>query len=50
VIGGDFVKSYGGKVEFAPLLEGKSSTGIIEKMKTARQEGKRQKRSAKGHR
>ena len=33
VIGADFVKSYGGRVVLAPLLEGKSSTGIIEKIK-----------------
>ncbi len=33
VIGGDFIKSYGGKVVFAPLIEGKSSTGIIEKIR-----------------
>jgi len=33
VIGADFVKSYGGTVVLAPLVEGKSSTLVIEKMK-----------------
>jgi len=33
VIGREFVESYGGKVTLAPLVEGKSSTTIIEKMK-----------------
>ncbi len=32
VIGADVVKSYGGKVVLAPLVEGKSSTSTIEKM------------------
>ena len=31
VVGADFVKSYGGKVVLAPLVEGKSSSKIIEK-------------------
>ncbi|MGA2172965.1 MAG: D-glycero-beta-D-manno-heptose 1-phosphate adenylyltransferase [Sedimentisphaerales bacterium] len=35
VVGADFVKSYGGKVVLAPLVEGKSSTLVIEKMKSA---------------
>jgi len=34
VIGADFVKSYGGSVVLAPLVEGKSSTLVIEKMKS----------------
>ena len=34
VIGSDFVESLGGKLVFAPLVEGKSSTATIEKMKT----------------
>ncbi|HUS73377.1 MAG TPA: bifunctional heptose 7-phosphate kinase/heptose 1-phosphate adenyltransferase [Sedimentisphaerales bacterium] len=33
VIGQDFVESYGGKVVLAPLVEGKSSTKTIEKLK-----------------
>jgi D-beta-D-heptose 7-phosphate kinase / D-beta-D-heptose 1-phosphate adenosyltransferase len=36
VIGSEFVKSYGGKVVLAPLVEGKNSTSIIEKMKSVR--------------
>lgn len=34
VVGGQFVESCGGKVVFAPLVEGKSSTSVIEKVKT----------------
>ena len=34
VVGADFVQSYGGKVVLAPLVEGKSSTAAIEKMKS----------------
>ena len=34
VVGAKFVKSYGGKLLFAPLMKGKSSTLIIEKMKS----------------
>jgi D-beta-D-heptose 7-phosphate kinase/D-beta-D-heptose 1-phosphate adenosyltransferase len=34
IIGADFVESYGGKVALAPLVEGKSSTATIEKMKS----------------
>ena len=34
VIGQEFVESYGGKVVLAPLVEGKSTTSTIEKMKT----------------
>jgi len=33
VIGREFVESYGGRVELAPLLDGKSSTATIEKLK-----------------
>jgi D-beta-D-heptose 7-phosphate kinase/D-beta-D-heptose 1-phosphate adenosyltransferase len=33
VIGGDFVISYGGKVIFAPLVEGQSSTATIQRIK-----------------
>jgi len=33
VVGADFVESYGGKVVLAPLVEGKSSTSVIEKVK-----------------
>jgi len=33
VVGADFVESYGGKVVLAPIIEGKSSTSIIEKAK-----------------
>jgi D-beta-D-heptose 7-phosphate kinase/D-beta-D-heptose 1-phosphate adenosyltransferase len=33
VVGRDFVESYGGKVVLAPLVEGKSSTSVIEKIK-----------------
>jgi D-beta-D-heptose 7-phosphate kinase/D-beta-D-heptose 1-phosphate adenosyltransferase len=34
VIGADFVESYGGKVVLAPLVEGKSSTATIEKLRS----------------
>ncbi len=34
VIGADFVESYGGRVVLAPIIEGKSSTSVIEKMKS----------------
>ncbi len=34
VVGADFVRSYGGKVVLAPLVEGKSSTQVIEKIKS----------------
>lgn len=33
VVGREFVESYGGRVVLAPLVEGKSSTATIEKMK-----------------
>lgn len=33
VIGREFVESYGGRVELAPLVEGKSSTATIDKLK-----------------
>ncbi len=34
VIGAEFVESYGGKVVLAPLVEGKSSTATIEKLRS----------------
>ena len=34
VVGREFVESYGGKVVLAPLVEGKSSTATIKKMKS----------------
>jgi D-beta-D-heptose 7-phosphate kinase/D-beta-D-heptose 1-phosphate adenosyltransferase len=34
VIGAEFLESYGGKVVLAPLVEGKSSTATIEKLKS----------------
>jgi len=34
VVGRELVESYGGRVVLAPLVEGKSSTSIIEKMKS----------------
>jgi D-beta-D-heptose 7-phosphate kinase/D-beta-D-heptose 1-phosphate adenosyltransferase len=34
VVGREFVESYGGKVVLAPLVEGKSSTATIEKMRS----------------
>jgi len=34
VVGADFVESSGGKVVLAPLVEGKSSTSVIEKIKS----------------
>ena len=36
VVGWEFVESYGGKVMLAPLVEGRSSTSTIEKMKALR--------------
>ena len=36
VVGADFVESYGGKVLLAPLVQGKSSTATIERIKTLR--------------
>jgi D-beta-D-heptose 7-phosphate kinase/D-beta-D-heptose 1-phosphate adenosyltransferase len=38
VVGREFVESYGGKVVLAPLVEGKSSTAIIDIMKSKRRE------------
>ena len=35
VVGQEFVESYGGKVILAPLIEGKSTTATIEKIKTS---------------
>ncbi len=40
VVGWDFVESYGGKVIVAPLVQGKSSTATIEKMKALQADGK----------
>ena len=34
VVGREFVESYGGKVTLAPLINGKSSTATIEKIKS----------------
>jgi len=34
IVGADFVQSYGGKVALAPLVEGVSSTRVIEKIKS----------------
>ena len=42
VVGADFVQSYGGKVVLAPLVKGKSSTSVIEKMKSLAAKKKRQ--------
>ena len=33
IVGGDFVKSYGGRVEFVGLYEGRSTTSVIEKIR-----------------
>jgi D-beta-D-heptose 7-phosphate kinase/D-beta-D-heptose 1-phosphate adenosyltransferase len=38
VVGREFVESYGGKVVLAPLVEGKSSTAIIDIMKSKQRE------------
>jgi D-beta-D-heptose 7-phosphate kinase/D-beta-D-heptose 1-phosphate adenosyltransferase len=38
VVGHEFVESYGGKVMLAPLVEGKSSTAVIEKIKALQAE------------
>ena len=38
VVGREFVESYGGKVVLAPLVEGKSSTATIEKIKSLERE------------
>ena len=40
VVGREFVESYGGKVVLAPLVEGKSSTATIEKMKSLQRKSK----------
>ena len=45
VVGADFVRSYGGKVVLAPLVEGKSSTQVIEKMKSLAAKKKREGKS-----
>jgi len=39
VVGAEFVESYGGRVVLAPLVEGKSSTSVIEKMKSVWKKG-----------
>jgi len=36
VVGRDFVESYGGKVVLAPLVEGKSTSSVIERIKSGR--------------
>jgi len=38
IVGQEFVESYGGKVVLAPLVEGKSSTATIEKIKSLERE------------
>jgi D-beta-D-heptose 7-phosphate kinase / D-beta-D-heptose 1-phosphate adenosyltransferase len=35
-VGAEFVESYGGKVMFSPLVKGRSSTSIIEKIKSGK--------------
>jgi D-beta-D-heptose 7-phosphate kinase/D-beta-D-heptose 1-phosphate adenosyltransferase len=53
IVGREFVESCGGKVVLAPLVEGKSSTATIEKIKLLRtksDEAKRQKTDYKGRR
>lgn len=35
VVGGDFVESYGGKVALIPIVEGRSTTAAVKKMKAA---------------
>jgi len=34
VVGGDLIKARGGRVALFPLLEGRSSTKIVERMKS----------------
>ena len=43
VVGWEFVESYGGKVMLAPLVQGKSSTATIEKMKALQADTKGEK-------
>jgi len=53
VVGREFVESYGGKVILAPIVEGKSSTATIEKIKSLRAnrgESEHEKTDYKGHR
>jgi len=53
VVGREFVESYGGKVILAPLVEGKSSSATIEKIKslrTNRDESEHETTDYKGHR
>jgi D-beta-D-heptose 7-phosphate kinase/D-beta-D-heptose 1-phosphate adenosyltransferase len=40
VVGREFIESAGGKVVLAPMVEGKSSTGTIEKMKSLKKNKK----------
>jgi bifunctional ADP-heptose synthase (sugar kinase/adenylyltransferase) len=40
VIGREFVEGCGGKVILSPMVEGKSSTNTIEKMKALKKDGK----------
>ena len=35
VVGGDFVESYGGRVELVPLVEGRSTSGAIERIRSS---------------
>ena len=48
VVGREFVESYGGRVVLAPLVEGKSSTSIIERIKSITTTIKKRKASEKG--
>ncbi len=45
VVGCELVESYGGKVVLAPLVEGKSSTTIIESIKTLAKKAQKQNKS-----
>ncbi|TVQ30785.1 MAG: D-glycero-beta-D-manno-heptose 1-phosphate adenylyltransferase [Phycisphaeraceae bacterium] len=36
VVGADLVESWGGRVELAPLLEGRSTSGVVSRMRSAR--------------
>jgi D-beta-D-heptose 7-phosphate kinase/D-beta-D-heptose 1-phosphate adenosyltransferase len=40
VVGHDFVESYGGKIALAPLIDGKSTSSLIQKILDAHREGK----------
>jgi len=51
VVGQDFVQSYGGKVVLAPMVEGKSTTFVIEEIKSQKKyDEKRQKQNSKYNR